>query len=260
MGVEINQQQLRETIKWSVDWENWTAPKNLDTTDQSQAEAGNIDTMYQLLLGQSYTNDGISRDKIETFRAALMVNQQQDGSWNACGQLPMQNRPLRETTEVTTMWTLLALQPRSRELANWDEKLANAKLLIAESQTGESSEWWAVRMLFEQQFGSKEKAAGLTKHLLSIQNDDGGWGWLVNKPSDALGTGVALFALSHQSREANEAAVRRARQFLLETQQDDGSWTVPSTIKRAKSKAKDTSNYWGTAWAVIGLIRTQPTP
>lgn len=259
-GAAVEEKKLNETIAWSVDWRNWTAPKNREKTDQAQAETGNIDTMYQLLLGLAYANDGAPADWAGEFETALIERQQGDGSWKASGQLPLQNRPQRETTEVTTMWTLLALQSRSGELPNWREKLAAARKFLAEAQPGQSSEWRAVRMLFERRFGSKEKEAELQRELLSRQRDDGGWGWLLDRPSDALGTGIVLFALSHERQEADAAAVERARRFLLDTQEEDGSWTVPSTLKRAKGNVKETSTYWGTAWAVIGLARTQPAP
>ncbi|MCA9120202.1 MAG: hypothetical protein H6822_33830 [Planctomycetaceae bacterium] len=259
-GAAVDEDKLNETIAWSVDWQNWTAPKNREKTDRAQAETGNVDTMYQLLLAHTYADSNSPEDWAGAFETALVQRQQGDGSWKACGQLPLQNRPARETTEVTTMWTVLALQPRSGDLPNWKEKLAAAKEFLAEAQLGQSSEWWALRMLFEQRFGSKEKQAELRQELLSRQRDDGGWGWLGEGPSDALGTGIVLFALSHVSQDLDPNAVERARRFLLDTQEDDGSWTVPSTLKRAKGNVKETSTYWGTAWAVIGLVRTQPAP
>ncbi|MCC9604279.1 terpene cyclase/mutase family protein [Blastopirellula sp. JC732] len=260
-GAEVDLKKLNETIAWSTDWQNWSASKNRDETKQEQAKSGNIDTMYQLLLGRNYAAneaDDSPAEWVETFETALATRQQEDGSWTACGQLPLQNRPERETNEVSTMWTLLALHPRSGELPNWNEKLDAAKKYLQEAQPGQSSEWWALRMMFEQRFGSLETATELKQELLSKQREDGGWGWLVEKPSDALGTGIVLFALSHDRQEA-DAAVESARQFLLDTQKEDGSWIVPSTLKRANGKVKDTSTYWGTAWAVIGLARTQPT-
>lgn len=257
-GVKVDEEMLDETAAWAVDWQNWTAPKNREETDQAKAESGNVDTMYQLLLSSDYTGSDASTDWTAAYDAALVSNQQEDGSWKACGQLPTQDRPVRETNEVTTMWTLLALEPRSSELPDWNEKLAAAKHYLAEAKPGQSSEWWAVRVLFEQRFGSPEKVTELKNDLLSKQHEDGGWGWLLEKPSDALGTGIVLFALSHEPQEADAAAIERTRRFLLDTQQEDGSWTVPSTLKRAKGKPKETSTYWGTAWAVIGLVRTQP--
>ena len=152
---------------------------------------------------------------------------------------------------------MLALQPRSGELPGWNEKITAAKKFMDEAKPGQSSEWWAVRLLFEQRFGSPEREAELRTELLSKQHEDGGWGWLTDNRSDALGTGIVLFALSHKPQAAT-AAIEKARRFLLDTQEEDGSWIVPSTLKRAKGSVKETSTYWGTAWAVIGLARTQP--
>lgn len=257
-GATVDQAKLSETSAWSVDWQNWTAPKNREKTDQAEAETGNIDTMYQLLLSSNYSDDKAAGEWERAFETALVTRQEDDGSWKACGQLPLQDRPQRETTEVTTMWTLLALQPRAKELPSWDDKLTSAKQFLTEAEPGQSSEWWAVRMLFEQRFGSPEKQQEFKQQLLSRQQEDGGWGWLADRPSDALGTGIVLFALSHQPQEGDAAAIGKARRFLIDTQEEDGSWTVPSTLKRAKGKVKETSTYWGTAWAIIALVRTQP--
>ncbi|MEM7230922.1 MAG: hypothetical protein AAF517_02025 [Planctomycetota bacterium] len=52
--------------------------------------------------------------------------------------------------------------------------------------------------------------------------------------------------------------MQRARAFLLKTQGEDGVWETPSTLKRKKREAIETSNYFGTGWAVLGLLETLP--
>lgn len=259
-GAAVDRQKLSETRAWAVDWRNWSAPANREKTDEPQAVAGNVDTMYQLLLGRPYGSDVGTPEWASRFARDLLAAQQAEGSWKACGQLPLQNRPARETTEVTTMWALLALAPLASSQDDWPQKLSSTRKWLDQGgadESRESTEWWAVRLLWERRFGASEKAAEMRKQLLARQHDDGGWGWLADSPSDALGTGIALYALS-QDKDDAAAAIRRAQRFLLDTQQKDGSWTVPSTLKRATGGVKATSTYWGTAWAVIGLVRTMP--
>ena len=77
--------------------------------------------------------------------------------------------------------------------------------------------------------------------------------------SDALATGMALYALA-QTGEGKSAAIDNARDFLTKTQGESGSWKTPGTKASAKNKPTATSNYWGTAWAVVGLLRHAIAP
>jgi hypothetical protein len=53
-----------------------------------------------------------------------------------------------------------------------------------------------------------------------------------------------------------EAYRQKLVSLLLLGQQEDGSWSVPSTLKEMENKPMVVSNDWGTSWAVIGLMRT----
>jgi hypothetical protein len=68
-----------------------------------------------------------------------------------------------------------------------------------------------------------------TADLLALQQSDGGWGQLVEMPSDAYATGSALVAL-HESGglPTNASAYRKGLVYLLSIQLEDGSWHVVS--------------------------------
>lgn len=90
----------------------------------------------------------------------------------------------------------------------------------------------------------------------------GGWAWRTGKPSDALATGQVLYTLSLVKGAGIKKAIRRGKRFLVSTQGEDGVWVVPTTKNPKKGKPADepteVSNYWGTAWAVAGLLHTTP--
>ena len=185
------------------------------------------------------------------FAEALVKNQQEQGGWKPCGQLPAQKRSLEETTQVTSAWTLLALD--SNQTTADREQLALAAI---QNTNPASTEWWAVHLLLAEK-RREMNASALCDALIEKQQPDGGWGWLTADPSDALATGMAIYALSRHDANKNKAAISKAVSFLTTSQSSDGSWKVPGTKKTTRDKPTPTSNYWGTAWAVIGLLESE---
>jgi squalene-hopene/tetraprenyl-beta-curcumene cyclase len=255
-GIAVDEAKLRDTFAWAGDARHFADDTAAGEFDENSVADKNIDTMYALLLAKGYDEEAKRPAWTTSFRQHLAKRQRDDGSWRPCGQLPTQRRPLAETTEVATMWTLLALREAGEPDEALNEKVQEARKLLDQGQPGQSTEWWAVRLLLERRVGDDERADQLCSELKELQHEDGGWGWLAAEKSDAFATGLALYALSGESLD--EGDVRRAHKFLLETQQDDGSWCVPSTQKRFNGAVKPTSTYWGTAWAVIGILNTLP--
>lgn len=243
-GLDAERKETTEWTPWAADWRHWNQTKEKGGVDK--VSAGNIDTMVWLLLGR---DAAVSPAPAWTgeFHAQILKNQQPDGSWKAGGQLPLGKRPARETVEVTTMWTLLALKSYAGEEVP-AEVQKRADDFLAKAQPGASTEWHAVRLL------SKSEDTALRDALLKFQHDDGGWAWLASDPSDAFGTGLALYALAKSGLPDEHDARKKALAFLKNTQAPEGSWPVPSTRKQDKNKINKTAIYWGTAWAVIGLV------
>jgi squalene-hopene/tetraprenyl-beta-curcumene cyclase len=161
-----------------------------------------------------------------------------------------------ETHQVTTMWLALALgtieDPKAAESRD------RALRFLAAATPGKSTEWYAAKLLLDHQQQNKQASADALARLLALQNPDGGWGWLVDDSSDALGTGIALYALTLVDAAANDEAIRKAIHFLTSTQEADGSWQVRGTKKAKKDSIEETATYWGTAWAAIGMLQTIP--
>ncbi len=219
----------------------------------SQRERENIQGTLTLTLSQR------EREKSgwpAVFAERLAAGQQEDGSWKAGGQLPSQKRPERETQEVSTMWSLVALQSYAAPAEGVVDRFSGARQWLGNETEGQSTEWWAVRLLLERGSGNDKEANRLRGELLARQHEDGGWGWLCADESDAFGTGVALYALARDGMTADESAIARGREFLVQTQQPDGSWLVKGTKKSKAQQVEPTATYWGTCWAVIGMVET----
>lgn len=256
-GFEVDDESLQERSDWSLTWQSWQNPKNAKESDEASTAQGNVDTMYFVLLGrQGYAAQDRNPEATANLHNLILANQQADGSFKPGGQLPLQRRPLAETTQISTMWALLALPPvetdQPREVAR-----QKALTFLASDLSAISTEWFVTRYLLHLQTGEVEQASAILKALLAAQNEDGGWGWLLEEESDAFGTGAALYALGHADGIAYRDAIERAKNFLVTTQGDDGAWQVPGTKKTSKGKPRPTSTYWGTAWAVIGLCETK---
>ena len=106
------------------------------------------------------------------------------------------------------------------------------------------------------------------RELLAAQRTDGGWSDIPSTESTAYATGQALFALHTAGLPSSDPAYERGVQFLLKTQQEDGSWYV-------KTRALGFQPYFdagfphgfdqwisaaGTSWASMALASASPKP
>lgn len=253
-GLEVDPQKLVKWWAWSVDWKSWVDPKR--NAAEAKVVADNVDTMARLLLGRSPA----AKDApwVPTFRDHLVGLQGTNGAWKAQGQLPSGRRPARETQEVTTLCVLLALKSAEAPGAPLTKVYQLASDWVAKGQPGKSTEWWALRLLLAKELGTPAQVTEGRNALLGQQNADGGWGWLVGEASDAFGTGLALHALGRTGLTTANPALQKAVEFLKTTQEANGSWAVPSTRAQDSKRVRETSRYWGTAWAVQGILETLP--
>jgi squalene-hopene/tetraprenyl-beta-curcumene cyclase len=261
----VTADELSALSSWSIDWRHWMAPDaNQDLSEDEARERSidaNVDAMGQLILSRGWRDRGVVPPAwVSRFVGDILRLQLKDGSWKPGGQLPLQDRPARETAEVTGMWTLLALADANQAPGQIDDAVDRAMAwLNGDGRTREavSTEWWVARLLLEDRLGSEAEARRLRGRLLALQKAGGGWGWRHARESDAFGTGLALYALGRSSGSpgGTRSAVNRARRYLADTQLEAGGWRIPSTRKKDKGRVKETAGYWGSAWAVIGLMQ-----
>jgi len=160
-------------------------------------------------------------------------------------------------------WTTLALAsydtPDPKRSASIQKAIAYQR---QQTPNPDNREWLAMRLLFERQFGLAEDVAKLRQQLLDARNGDGAWGWEKGVPSDALTTGLAIYVLAKVRAGDDSSVFRDARKWLLASQQSDGSWLTPATNFTTSTDPErlivrdEIYHYWGTAWAVIGLLET----
>lgn len=239
-----------------------TAERTQNALDRN---GGGLDVVGQLLLGSHGTSSILAQPEFRDGTIALMQrNQLADGSWAPGNQLATLRRwSLPAANQATTMWATLALA--AHEAPGPKRSDAVEKAIAYQRQQPpqyDNREWLATRLLFEKQFGSADEVATLRRQLLDARGSDGGWGWEKDVPSDSLTTGLVTYILAKVQSGDDSAALRDARQFLLASQQADGSWLTPAkniskSTEPERLKARDEIyRYWGTAWAAIGLLET----
>lgn len=250
----VDDKAAAETHQWTTDWRSLLKAERREDATEQTALQGENDAVSQLILGRAVDSE---EAQLATWRRSLIDSQQSDGSWKAGGQLPTQKRPVRETKEVSTHWAMIALADYGEQNDEFSATMNKAKKWLGDQTQGESTEWWATRLLVERQLGKPESADDLRQQLLALQREDGGWGWLTADESDALATGIALYALAHDGVSGQSPEVGKAIDFLAANQQENGSWPVHGTKKNGKNRVTETATYWGACWAVIGVLEFQ---
>ena len=237
------------------EWFAWAFQKSTENEKGKIDSSGNKEGLVQLLMTRRIArNQAAYAESYNTLERLIVGQQRPDGSWKPGGQLPGQKRPLSETTDVTTMWLALMLTGRGGDQSPRVDVTKMTKR-ITESPLGKSTEWYALRLLFARQQADNQTVEMMARKLQQQQSVDGGWAWLVGEKSDALGTALSLYALQ-RSGIGDPQTIARARQFLVDSQQADGSWPVAGTKTKTQNRIAETATYWGTTWAVIALTES----
>jgi squalene cyclase len=145
-------------------------------------------------------------------------------------------------------------------------RLAGAWLAEVQPATHEDQCWKLLGLAWAG--ADRQAIRKSTQALIAAQGPDGGWADLPSMESTAYATGRALFALATAGLPVSDAAYKRGVQFLLTTQQEDGSWYV-------KTRALGFQPYFdagfpygydqwistaGTGWAAMALMLAEPAP
>lgn len=101
---------------------------------------------------------------------------------------------------------------------------AAAWLATAKSRVNNDRSWRVLGLAWAGT--NKEATRTAIKELLTAQRGDGGWSEIPTMESNAFATGKSLVALQTAGVPVSDPAYQRGLKFLLNTQQQDGSWYV----------------------------------
>lgn len=195
--------------------------------------------------------------------------QRPDGHWPTGDARPPQSYSLFTATAVATYALQLYMPAQLRH--ERDERAARAKkwLLTAEPQSTEDSTFRLFGLYWAGAHAGEMKRA--VDGLRALQRPEGGWAELPHMQSDAYSTGEALVALHEAGGvPVTDSAWEKGLQYLLSTQNSDGSWHVHT---RMLSPAAVSPPYFesgfpyghdqflstdATCWAAMALMLTLP--
>jgi Prenyltransferase and squalene oxidase repeat len=189
-------------------------------------------------------------DVTEAMVAFLEKTQETRGRW-----APQAHRPPLEESRITvTLLSLYGMQKYGTASQTKAVKTAEGRALKWLATVKPKSHEDRVMLLWAKSLfgGSKAEIADARKAVLAAQKPDGGWAQLDGMQSDAYATGQTLWvllrtmspfaprkdagrsnrertgeiALSRSERRQCATAIRKGVEFLLKTQQADGSWFV----------------------------------
>jgi len=233
-------------------------------TGMDQGHDLSVNTMYlTMAFGAAGTVDAETTALLDRMAAYLVKMQKDDGHWQVNTNGEANGPPVVDRHDSTTMWALLALTSREHGGALKEDvakSCAKGWKWLKEAPSSDTLQSAMLRVLLTQRLGTAEEQQVALKGLLDRQNADGGWSQVTDRPSDAIGTGQSLLALTSAGLTAKDPAIAKAWTFLLNSQKPDGSWYVLTRQVRDGKPAKSftAASYMGTAWAAIGLVRSLP--
>jgi hypothetical protein len=205
---------------------------------------------------------------LNTDAAAMLIQSRQkpNGEWpypHADTRPPICLDYIAQT--ALSMRALQLYAPKANR-AKYDKsiRLAAAWLAKAQSFNNDDRSWRLTGLAW----AGVDKAAieKASQEVLAAQRPDGGWSDLPSMQSTAYATGRSLVALELAGLLVSDPAYQRGVKFLLDTQQEDGSWYT-RTRALAFQPYFETGfphqyDQWmsaaGTSWAAMALMFALP--
>jgi hypothetical protein len=223
------------------------------------------DNLGYVLIGlaaEGYKSD-LNTDTVAMY---IKMHQGTDGHWatNAVDTRP----PLCSDYIGQTAIAMRALQlyPPTMQASAYQKSVEAAAVWLATARSRNTDDMtWRLLGLA---WASKDRQAieEAKRELLATQRSGGGWSDIKSMDSSVYATGKALVALQTAGLPVTDDSYRRGVQFLLRTQEVDGSWYV-------KSRALAFQPYFdagfphgfdqwisaaGTSWATMALALATP--
>jgi hypothetical protein len=247
----------------------WTKEQMVPRITAMREKLVSIPAIY--LAAMSRNLPVLSGDELNSFAVHLARHQQEDGSFLLPQPAASGAPPIWESPETLALWALLAWEPsiladpeEAAEVRGGREKTV---AWLGKAEPTNTAQSTALRLLLDVRTEKpREQLPARVDQLLKLQNADGGWSQAADLASDAYATGQALYALSFAGVKTDRPEIHRAVAYLTTTQETDGSWPMTSRNHPGVETTKNPIRwpvpirYFGSAWAMLGLVRFVPSP
>jgi hypothetical protein len=249
-GFAVDDEALAEAQAWALGQYLGHAEHMPTGQDKGFPKKGPGPGAVYLALSLDAAENSEALDALSKLAAYFAGKQEVNGSW----ALKISSPPVVDGDDVATMFITLAMDRAKHEPALEDARRQAVRWLQDVVPRPETQPI-ALRLVVAAKFDLL-KVQPLVTRLLGRQNDDGGWSQIDSRPSDALATGQALYALLSAGVPADSPSIRRALVYLLRSQHEDGSWFVKT---RNPNSHDVVISYYGTGWATLGLLQSLPS-
>lgn len=254
-GFEIDEPELQKQLKFTAEF----LAKNKENYKQGKGTGGQADTAGYALLTLS-AGGWKADDTTEAVVSYLLQRDKQREFWKSTS-----NRPPSEASAYTTTYLALAALKNYGAEKKWDDidaRKRKARVWLVQNQPKDTEDRvFQLRALKLLESADKYLLAA-SEELIKKQRKDGGWSQLDKLESDAYATGSVLVAL-HQAGDlpVKDEAYQRGVEFLLKTQQADGSWHIKTRSNPFQTYFESGfphgKDQWissaGTSWATMAL-------
>jgi ankyrin repeat protein len=153
----------------------------------------------------------------------IAAMQRKEGDWPNYGAVrpPLEDGGFSHTAKGIRVLSLYAIPGRKPE---FDGRIARAAAWLQQAEPHTTED--RTMQILGIAWAGRKTPANRVEQLVAKQGSDGGWGQTDNLPADAYGTGEALWALHESGMLASDSVYRRGVDYLLRTQQEDGTWHV----------------------------------
>jgi hypothetical protein len=253
-GYEVNEAQLEEFTRWLLtDEEARIFPKLSKPLGTSAADRmtaammGHRNLSHPTIYLTHALNALPDKEPLKEIGRRKVVEhlasaQNEDGSFT--GRNAWQ--PIFNTPQILTRFVATGLKGSDSPV------LEKAEAFLASQVPDETQQGIVLRLL-------SQPHAKLVSRLKELQRPDGGWSQTDDSESDAFATGQALLAFHRAG--VSGSAIQRSIDYLVRTQNDDGTWPMTSRPNPENGKPAELLNpitYAATAWATLGLTSCVP--
>jgi N-acyl-D-amino-acid deacylase len=190
----------------------------------------------------------------------IAARQLPDGRWRP----PYIRHPMEEDATITAIsMRALQLYAPGGQRARYQMQIRKAAQWLSafEPRTTEQRTFQLLGLTWAKADAAQRRRRA--RELWTEQRPDGGWSQLNSLPSDAYATGEVLYALAESGMAGGHRfEYERGVQFLMQTQQPDGSWHVVSRAVRFQQHFETGFPYGkdqflsaaATSWAAMALM------